>query len=108
MEGLGVSSRGFTSHLRQGSTWPRAFARPSCVTTHGRLVHGGSWRTCWLWPHSSSATQWRSSSWWKPTILLFMLSTLKDPNNMARAPRSGEPRYFVKLIAAGTVPADEL
>ena len=30
MEGLCVSSRGFTSHLRQGSIWPRALARPSC------------------------------------------------------------------------------
>ena len=34
-------------------------------------------------------------------------ATLKDPNNMACALRSGEPRYFVNLIAAGAVPADE-
>ena len=35
-------------------------------------------------------------------------ATLEDPNNMAGAFRDGEQRYFVKLIAAGTVPVHKL
>ena len=32
----------------------------------------------------------------------------EDSNDMVRALRNGEPRYFVKDVATGTVPADEL
>ena len=32
------------------------------VLVYGRFVHGGLCRTCWLWPHASSATQSPASS----------------------------------------------
>ena len=57
------------SHFLQDSTAPSLDDRPSGVTTQGRLVQGGLWRTCWLCPHSSSATQSFCSSTWNPTIL---------------------------------------
>jgi len=44
-------------------------ARPSGLTTQGRIVHGGLWRTCCVWLHSRSATQSLFSSWWKAMIL---------------------------------------
>lgn len=51
------------SHFLHGSLKPIMEARPSGVMTQGRLIHGGLCRTCWKWPHSSSATQSFLSSW---------------------------------------------
>src|SRR4051812_35343981 len=57
-----------SSHLRQGSSRPMAASRPAAVCVQGRFCQGGSWRTCWLWPQASRATQWPSWSRWKPTM----------------------------------------
>lgn len=45
------------SHFLHCSVVPILEARPCSVWTHGRLCHGGSCRTCWVWPHARSATQ---------------------------------------------------
>jgi hypothetical protein len=42
--------------------------RPAAVVTHSRTCQGGSWRTCWVCPHSRSATQSSSASRWNPVI----------------------------------------
>jgi len=52
-----------SSHLLQSSSAPSHFSRPSGVTTQGRSVQGGLWRTCCPCPHSRSATQSSRSSW---------------------------------------------
>jgi hypothetical protein len=36
--------------MTQSNAVPIMAARPSGVCTQGRTCHGGSWRTCWLWP----------------------------------------------------------
>ena len=45
------------SHFLQSRVLPMAALRPSSVVVQGRLTQGGLWRTCWVWPHSRSATQ---------------------------------------------------
>jgi hypothetical protein len=45
------------SHLAQFRRIPTNWTRPSALSTHGRFCHGGSCRTCRVWPHSKSATQ---------------------------------------------------
>jgi len=61
-EAPAIAALNHTLHSRQSSALPTMAARPSGVCTHGRTCQGGSWRTCWVWPHSSSATQWPSVS----------------------------------------------
>ncbi len=65
--GLGPEPpRRSTTHSRQPThsrNCPIMPTRPAFVRTHGRTCHGGSWRMCWAWPHSSSATQCPSTSW---------------------------------------------
>ena len=51
-----------SSHFLHSRRKPSIDARPSSVSTHGRLNQGGLWRTCWLWPQASSATQSDNSS----------------------------------------------
>jgi hypothetical protein len=46
-----------SSHRTQLSSCPSRLRRPCSVITQGRSTYGGSWRTCWLWPHSNSTTQ---------------------------------------------------
>ncbi len=35
-------------HFAQGNWRPMRSARPSSLITHGRVSHGGLWRTCWV------------------------------------------------------------
>src|SRR5579863_4628590 len=44
-------------HSTQTSSRPTKASRPSAVVTHSRTIQGGSCRTCWVCPHSRSATQ---------------------------------------------------
>src|ERR1043165_1681456 len=69
----GASSSSSSQSL-QSSSRPRREARPLSVRTHARVTSGGSWRTCWRWPHSSDARQCPSSSRSKPTIRCFIYS----------------------------------
>ena len=59
---------------------------PSGVRTHGRSCHGGRWRTCWRWPHSSRATQSPASSCSNATMARCMV--IAHPSQSAGRRRS--------------------
>jgi uncharacterized protein YeaO (DUF488 family) len=56
------------SHSGHPRGVPNLAVRPSCSITQGRSWKGGRWRTCWVWPQDSSATQSPSASRRNPVI----------------------------------------